>query len=83
MKIVVFQPYQKVWTPRTPDSVYDSLGPLPLSPIVNVTPPIQEALGLGTILEAGSYSPVINQCSSSEAAGYGVTLVGGTYTKAP
>lgn len=26
MKTVVFQPIQKVWTPRTPDSNYDSLG---------------------------------------------------------
>jgi hypothetical protein len=34
LKIVVYQPFQKVYTARTPDSNYDSLGPTPLVPRV-------------------------------------------------
>jgi hypothetical protein len=82
MKTVVFQPFQKVWTPRTPDSNYDSLGPLPVQPIVNA-PLIKEGLGTSTILEIGVYGPIVNQRSPTEGTGYGVTLVGASYSPPP
>jgi hypothetical protein len=83
MKTVVFQPFQKVWTPRTPDSNYDSLGPPTALPIVNLKPPIQEGLGTGAILESGVYGPIVKQSSPTEGAGYGVTLVGASYSPPP
>jgi hypothetical protein len=80
MKVVVFQPPVKAWTPRTPDSNYDSLGSLPLPHIVNLRPVFNEGLGTGTVLESGFYGLIVAEFGPTEGTGYGVTLVGGSYT---
>jgi hypothetical protein len=79
MSIRIFHPFQKVWTPRTPDSGYDSLGPPPPAAIIfpNL---IIEGIGSGTIFESGQYSTPIAKRGSGEATGYGIVLHSGTYT---
>jgi hypothetical protein len=81
-KAKVFQPFQRVWTPRTPDSGYDSLGAPAPPPIVNA-PLISEGIGSGVILQLGLYQTPLVARASSETAGAGIKLQGGTYTKAP
>ena len=77
MKIVVFQPFQKVWTPRTPDSNYDSLGIAPLVPVV-FAPLISEGIGTGVTLEAGLYELAKMMRGAGEGTGYGISLLSGS-----
>jgi hypothetical protein len=79
VKISVFQPFQKVTTPRTPDSGYDSLGSAPLKPIV-FAPLIAEGIGSGTQLEPGLYTATMVYAGSVEGTGVGIQLHSGTYT---
>jgi hypothetical protein len=82
MKAKIFQPFQKVWTPRTPDSNYDSLGSLPPPPIVNaklITESLSSAIGLGTSI----YEPQRVSGGGAEASGYGISLQSAVYTPAP
>lgn len=78
----IFQPFQKVWTPRTPDSNYDSLGPLPVQPIVNA-PLITEGLSEGIAMLQGVFETPFASGSSTEGTGYGITLQAASYTPVP
>jgi hypothetical protein len=83
VKIVVFQPFQRVWTPRTPDSNYDSLGPpAPLKPIV-FAPLLAAGIGLGISLASGAYKVTKVLRGSVEGAGSRITFLSGTYTAPP
>jgi hypothetical protein len=78
----VFEPFAKVWSPRTPDSSYDSFGitqPSPSDPIV-MAPLIAEQMGAAATLEVGNYVSSIVGGNGNEAAGIGITLESGTYT---
>jgi hypothetical protein len=82
MKARVFQPFQKIWTPRTPDSNYDSLGGPPPPPVVG-PPTLTESIGTGVSFQLGIYEALHAARASAEATGVGVTLHSGSYTKAP
>lgn len=80
MRVRIFQPFVKVWTPRVPDSDYSSLAPFaPPSPIV-IVPLISEPSTTGTFLHAGSYSASLVPSSLTNTLGHGVFLEAGTYT---
>jgi hypothetical protein len=81
LKIVIFQPFQKVWTPRTPDSNYDSLGSAPLKRIVFL-PLIAEGIGTRVVLQPGLYEPALLWRGAGEGSGYGIKLLSGSYTPA-
>lgn len=81
MKAIVFHPFQKVWTPRTPDSNYDSLGVMPLVPVVFL-PLIAEGIGTGIVLQPGLYEVAKLIRGSGEGAGCGIKLLSGSYTPA-
>lgn len=81
MKAKIFQPFQKVWTPRTPDSNYDSLGALPPPPIVNA-PLLKESLSSAIGLSTNLYEARRVTGGGAETSGYGITLQSATYTKA-
>jgi len=76
----IAQPFVKVWTPRTPDSSYDSFGQIPAPPITVMIPLITESIGTGLILEAAAYWAQSVPAASAEGAGTGLTLVSATYT---
>lgn len=76
---VIFQPFQKVWTPRTPDSNYDSLGVTPLVPLV-YTPQIREGIGTGINMLPGLYEVAKLLRGAGEGTGYGIALLSGQYT---
>jgi len=76
----IFQPFKRVWTPRTPDSSYDSLGIYPPpSPIV-MTPLLNEGLGTGVSLLSAAYYAATAIVNSTEVVGYGLSIVSITYT---
>lgn len=89
MRVRVFQPFQKVWTPRTPDTGYDSLGIYPPpSPIVMVpatTTDANAALLIETInttitLAPSSYFAATRITGAIEAVGCSTKFSSGTYT---
>jgi hypothetical protein len=80
-KVRIFQPFQKVWTPRTPDSGYDSMGLPPPPPILNA-PLISEAIGMAAILQSGQFEQLSLASTGAAGAGFGITLQSGTYTPA-
>jgi hypothetical protein len=80
MKARIFQPFQKVWSPRTPDSGYDSLGlTIPPSPIVLV-PLISETLNTSLILASGAYFAATALSGAAAAVGCSTRFKSGTYT---
>jgi hypothetical protein len=89
----VYQPFKRVWTPRTPDSSYDSFAgltpPLPIiqAPLLVETrldPKTQEqvpvALGLGVTIHSAVYLATVVVSNRSDRVGIGVTIHSGTYT---
>jgi hypothetical protein len=80
MKARIFEPFQKVWTPRTPDSNYDSLG-APLPPPVVMVPLLVASIGTGVIFEQGFYVSPIQSRNASASSGVGLTLQSASYTK--
>jgi hypothetical protein len=79
MKAKIFQPFGKVWTPRTPDSNYDSLGSLPPPEVINA-PVIKASLSSGVALGTNVYQPLRATGGGSESSGYGIKLQSATYT---
>lgn len=77
----IFQPFQKVWTPRTPDSNYDSLGPPPLPPITGPKL-LTEGIGTGVTMPSGLFEMRRVPTAGTEGGGVGVKLQSGTYTLA-
>lgn len=83
MKARIFQGFKKVFTPRTPDSGYDSLGVFPpLAPIV-MTPLISAQMGTGVTLQSAIYYAGVAVCSATEIMGSSVKLQAATYTAPP
>jgi hypothetical protein len=80
-KTRVFQPFQKVWTPRTPDSGYDSMGLPPPPPILNA-PLLTEAIGLAINFQTGQFERLNVQSSAAASSGFGITFQSGSYTPA-
>lgn len=80
MRARIFQAFKKVFTPRTPDSGYDSLGVFPpLQPIV-MTPLLKNQMGMGVILQDATYYAGVGACSATETIGSSVKLQSATYT---
>jgi hypothetical protein len=83
MKTRIFQPFQKVYTPRTPDSGYSSFGIYPPpSPIV-LTPLLTESMGSSVFLQAGAYYAQTVATNASDSLSTGVFLQSGGYTAPP
>lgn len=88
-KVRIFHPFQKVWTPRSPDSNYDSLGIVAQPPIVNAfvtinnvqTVPSDE-LGNGIGLGPSNYEALQVSGGGAESSGAGIKLQSATYTPA-
>jgi hypothetical protein len=79
----IFQGFKKIFTPRTPDSGYDSLGIFPpLQPIV-MTPLISAQMGTGVILQTAIYYAGVAVTSATETVGTGVKLQAASYTAPP
>lgn len=76
----VFQPFAKVWTPRTPDSSYDSFGVYPPPPVIVIVPLITESIGTSVILESASYWSQAVPAGSAESFGVSLSLHSATYT---
>jgi hypothetical protein len=83
MKTRIFQPFQKVFTPRTPDSGYSSFGIYPPPEAIVLTPLLTEALGTGVFLQVGAYYAQTVSASASDSLGTGVFLHSGGYTAPP
>jgi hypothetical protein len=81
MRTRIAQWFAKVWTPRTPDSSYDSFGGLiPVLPIV-MTPVLSDAMGTGCALENAIYGTEFIVVGYGETPlGSSCTLVSATYT---
>lgn len=80
MRVKVFQPFQKVWTPRTPDSGYDSLGVTPppnsIVPLALATEIINPTL----TLVGGTYSAATAITGAIGTLHFSTKFVSGTYT---
>jgi len=81
MRVKIFQPFQKVWTPRTPDSGYSSFGPSPPNPIV-LTPLKTETLGHSLTLGSISYYVGVMFVSQQETLNDSVRFASGQYIPA-
>jgi hypothetical protein len=79
----IFQNFKKVWTPRTPDSGYDSLGQVPAPQRIVMTPLLSDRAGTGVILASAIYYAGVAACSATETAGTKVILVTATYSPPP
>jgi hypothetical protein len=79
MRIRVFEPFQRVYTPRTPDSSYDSFGVGPLNPIV-LAPLLTESIGMLVELETATYSDSFVSSGVAEGTGMGVKIVAASYS---
>lgn len=80
MKVKIFQPFQRVYTPRSPDSGYSSLGVYPPPPTIVLAPLIQEGISAAAIFFSGEYSPATFLTGTAEAMGGGIKFLSGTYT---
>ena len=82
-KARVFEPFAKVWTPRTPDSSYDSFGVLqpapPMPPIVQA-PLVSDQMSHAVGSQGGTYAATTVSGNGNERAGVGIVLHSGTYT---
>jgi hypothetical protein len=91
MKTRIFQPFQKVFTPRTPDSSYTSFGiyppPKPIVPTPNPGDANQalltESMGTGVFLQVGAYYAQTVSTSASDSLGTGMFLHLGGYIAPP
>lgn len=76
----IFQNFKKVWTPRTPDSGYDSLGQFPPPQRIVMTPLISAGAGTEVTLFSAIYYAGVAASSATETVGTKVTLASATYT---
>jgi len=91
----IYHPFKRVWTPRTPDSSYDSFAGLtPPFPIVQLSPNILGEtqtdpktgaqvpvfIGLGVTIANAVYLANIVVTQPLDRLGVGVTIHSGTYT---
>jgi hypothetical protein len=79
MRIRVFEQFQKTYTPRTPDSSYDSFGLGPLNPIVLV-PLLTESLGSVLELQSASYNDASQSAGTTDSSGMGVKILSASYS---
>jgi hypothetical protein len=79
----IFQNFKKVWTPRTPDSSYDSLGQVPAPQPIVMTPLLSASIGTGVLLASAAYYAGVAACSATETVGTKVSLASATYTPPP
>lgn len=82
MRVRVFQPFQKIWSPRTPDTGYDSLGITPPpSPIVLPVPGLPtEVINTTLAFSGGTYSAATAITGATETLDFSTKFVSGTYT---
>jgi hypothetical protein len=79
----IFQNFRKVWTPRTPDSGYDSLGQVPAPMRIVMAPLISAQMGTGVILQSAIYYAGVAATSTTETVGTSVKLQAASYTAPP
>lgn len=79
----IFQNFKKVWTARTPDSGYDSLGQVPAPQRIVMTPLLSASAGTGVTLVSAAYYAGVGATSATETLGTKVTLAAATYTPPP
>lgn len=81
MRVKIFEPFEKVWTPRTPDSGYSSLGAAPPGPFV-LTPLEADTIDSGLAMTQIYYYLAVVVEDVESILGSGTLFISGNYQAA-